>query len=516
MRIAATIEGSDSYQTAELAGGEILAWAQNRSGGRLPAEPWQFRAFEHFSGGRNSVGIRIRANESDIWAIRAEDPDKSVPGRIWTSEIVIGLMKGALRPRFSARLLASSPEDDLFVAPHTPGFVQQIADRCGLLHGEHELRFEPWPIESADDAEQLVELLAEPARTVPVFALSVPENAHDPFEPLIDAYSLSRAVLGIGHVVIVPAEYTWALTDRFERVRSVFGGAVRSYLPGFSEHANPYDHRLVLPEQIVTHEGKVRCDRWMRSIAAAESVRRNILGRDVLAFATIRNLSLRADQERLSVEGATLGDQLAAAKARISALEKNIDEENATLEYFDSETKKAEERASTAEAQLRASLYRIRQLQAKLQEGGPDPDSAIAAPGSWSEFANWCDVNLAGRLALAPAARRGVRAPEFSDLSLVVRCVRWLATDYRDARINGGEGDFRDFTLEPGVRNCLCGGDEFDFDWQGRTQTADWHVKNGGNTRDPGRCLRIYYSWEPETQQVIVADMPAHRKSRLS
>ena len=39
---------------------------------------------------------------------------------------------------------------------------------------------------------------------------------------------------------------------------------------------------------------------------------------------------------------------------------------------------------------------------------------------------------------------------------------------------------------------------------------AYWHIKNGG-TRDPRRCLRIYYFWDATTQQVVIADMPAHR-----
>jgi hypothetical protein len=53
-----------------------------------------------------------------------------------------------------------------------------------------------------------------------------------------------------------------------------------------------------------------------------------------------------------------------------------------------------------------------------------------------------------------------------------------------------------------------CGEDQFDLYWQGQRYTADWHLKSGGNMRDPVRCL-----WEPNTQQIVVADMPAHRRS---
>lgn len=515
LRVAASIGGKDASESARAARREVLAWAQNRSGGRLPKQAWDFDSFEYLSGGRNSVGVRIQSPDSDIWAVRADDPDKHVPGRTWTTEVVVGWMQGQ-RSRFSVRLLASTSEDELAVEPHTPGLVQQVAETNGLLRGGYDLDAVPWRVEGDEDLDRLLDMLVDPDRALPIVVLTVPEGSVDSWKPLIDAPSLSRAILGIGHVAILPAEFTWALTDRFGRVRSVFGGAVRAYLAGFNSDSYPYDHRLVPAEELGTDEGAQRCARWMKLIAAAESVRRNRLDHDVLTFANIRNASLRSRQERLRKEGANLGEQLAAAQARISALEKNVEDEKAALEYFDSEAKRAEERAAAAETQHRASTYRIQQLLGELQAKGDDIEGAIAAPASWAEFANWCDVNMSGRVALAPAARRGIKSSEFEDLDLVIRCVRWLANDYRNGRINGSHGDFRDFYLESGVRNSPCGGDEFDLDWQGRRQTADWHIKNGGNTRDPRRCLRIYHFWEQETRQVIIADMPAHRSSIVS
>ena len=101
-------------------------------------------------------------------------------------------------------------------------------------------------------------------------------------------------------------------------------------------------------------------------------------------------------------------------------------------------------------------------------------------------------------------------------MALAARCVIWLATTYRDGRLNGAERDFRDYYLEEGIKNTPCGGDEFDFDWQGQRYSADWHIKNGGNTRSPERALRIYFCWDDQSAQVIVADMPAHRPSAVS
>jgi hypothetical protein len=409
--------------------------------------------------------------------------------------------------------LASTQESELDIEPHSPGFIQQVAENCFLSQGPYKVTAEPWLIESDEDANRLVDVLLDQYRKVPVFALTVAEDAPDQVKPFADAEVLARATLGIGTVAIVPAAYTWALTERLGKQRSVFGGSVRAYLPGFAVDANPYAHRLVLADHLASSDGVAQCMRWMRSLAATESVRRTLLGREVLAFSAIRNASLQIKQQRLKKEGASEAEQLAAANTRIEVLEREVSDQKASLEYFDGEHKRAEERAETAEEQGRASAFRIQQLVDQFIAAGNNVDANVELPASWDNFANWCDVTLAGRLVLSPAARRQVRSPEFEDPLLVARCLMWLATVCRDRRIRGGEGSLREEVVEDGIRNAHCGKDQFDLDWQGQRQTTDWHIKNGGNTRDPKRCLRIYYFWHSQTQQVVVAEMPAHRRT---
>ena len=43
LRVAATIHGNDKAKSAEAARREVLTWAQNRSGGRLPEKAWNLR-----------------------------------------------------------------------------------------------------------------------------------------------------------------------------------------------------------------------------------------------------------------------------------------------------------------------------------------------------------------------------------------------------------------------------------------------------------------------------------------
>ena len=155
--------------------------------------------------------------------------------------------------------------------------------------------------------------------------MSVPEASADPERPLIDPLPIARATLAIAVVVVLPARFTWVLTERFGKRLSVFGGAVRVYLPGFAEDANPYGgHDLVLAERLSTEESVANVSAWLRQVAATESTRRLRLGQDVLSYATVRQHSLDATHMRLELEGASQEEQLSAAQAQINTLKKDL------------------------------------------------------------------------------------------------------------------------------------------------------------------------------------------------
>src|SRR6266851_4335202 len=120
LRIAASLGGSDGEQAAIQARREVLIWAENRTGGRLPPAAWNYEDFEHFAGGRNCSAVQIVDDFRDVWAIRADDPDKNIPQRVWTVEATVGrLPKGP--PLFGLRLLVNSPEQELSIEPAVPG-----------------------------------------------------------------------------------------------------------------------------------------------------------------------------------------------------------------------------------------------------------------------------------------------------------------------------------------------------------------------------------------------------------
>ncbi len=212
----------------------------------------------------------------------------------------------------------------------------------------------------------------------------------------------------------------------------------------------------------------------------------------------------------------------ARALARAAQAEADLADAHKRMETAKAHEEQALAHAAEVEEERDQLRYRIGDLEAKLAGSmGPAEGEAIAAfeplPSSWAEFGPWTEEKLSGRVALAPLARRGVKDPEFRDVEQAARCLIWLAVDYHDRRRNGG-GNPRTPVVE-GFHNEPCGDADLPFSpmkWNGRNINVEWHIKNGGNTRDRTRCLRIYYFWDAEAEQVVVASMPAHARTNLT
>ena len=508
LRVVAEIGQDDAATAMDRARREVLAWAQKRCGS-LPEAAWNGHAFDHMVGGRTALGVRIDQPDSDIWALRSDDPDKNVAGRTWTTEVVIGCLAGQ-SPRLSLRLLLSSPEDEPAIEPAVPGLLRQIGDTCGLVNDGRRLADQPWRVDSDDAVAALIELLGARERRLPVVVASGDERADDPSAPLLDVETLAAKMLGLAHVVVLPAPFTYRLSDEFGKVRSVYHGAARLYLPGFAADADPYEHPLTLGDYLRARPAAQLAA--LRQRIAKESLRRERLGHEVLSFAALRSAALQRERETQPAAPVAEAQQLKAAIAQIEALTSERDELKERAEEYVDLADAEEQRAKTAESQLAHARERIRHLEDRLAALGERPDDELPLPAAWQEVADWCDRHLIGRLALTPAARKGLKKTRFADVKLVSRCLLWLAGECRNRRLEGG-GSLANTAVEPGIENAHCGADSFRFDFQGRRLQADWHIKNGGNTRDPARCLRIYYAWDETTQQIVVADMPAHRRT---
>lgn len=509
LRVAGDLDGADSLVALKRARAIVLRWAEEQIGDPLPIAAGDGKHFEHFLGGRTCVGASVDDPTTTLWALRVDRPDSSVAQRIWTTEVVVG-RQGSNPAMFSLRLLASSPEQTLNIDPAVPGLVQQIAKDCGLGHGGVRFQAEPYTVKDQQDVDQLIEALVSPERSIPFIVFS--RGAKDSIRSF-QAEILARSMMGLARVILVPAPFSAVLAQTFGKGLAALNGAARIYMPGFSDDANPYRHRQFLPVAAETGTGWDGAMSAIRWAAASESIKRRQLGADVLAFAAVREFCLDQERERLRQTGSNVQDQLQAAHDQITALKEDLRKSNAETAQWMSEYGRSDEESKNFELQLRGASNRVQQLLSQIQTRGESPDSQLRLPEDWAEFGDWVDESLSGRVALSSRARREVKAPAYESVQTAARSLLWLANDYREARMGGGTGDLR-VPLEEGVHNDRCGADSFEFTWRsGEKVLVEWHVKGGGNTREPRRCLRIYYFWDEAQQVVVVASMPGHLRT---
>lgn len=509
LRVAAALTTQDERDPTVAAREIALAWADKQVGSDLPDRARTFGEFEHFRGGRTCIAAVLKDSARDVWAIRVDRPDNKVAQRSWTTEIVVA-RAAPKKAVVSLRLLASSHESVLQIEPAVPQPIAQISRLGYFANGISWVSPDPWYIDFERDAEKLLTFLINPARTMPVIVLAIADGED---EHLLDPEALAAATVGLARVVVLRADCTWVFTKMLGKQRSVFAGGARVYLPGFTEGANPFAHRLFLGAALADDTGRRSIERALRWIVANESRTGLQLEEDVITFATVREQSLEANRE--SLRGTNADVQLEAAERQIAALKDDLRRTKTSEESAHKEWQEADERERAYRERALAAEFRIQQLIGQLQTKGVEPDADIEMPSSWDGFADWCDQALIGRLTLSARARRDLRDAIFEDPALAARCLLWLANAYRMARQEGGGSDLR-VVLESGVHNDRCGTDSFDFDWEGEKCRVEWHIKNGGNTHDPRRCLRIYYFWHEATQQVVVATLPAHVRSEAS
>lgn len=491
--------------------GECLKWAKKRSGAVIPRRAWEGHDFEILRGGRNLHGLSLEVEGYAVWALRAEDPDADIPGRVWTTEIVIHTKPNSDLV-FCMRQVVSAGESNMEFVPHAPGIMMQVIRNCEFSDSGMHISDKPTTL-NQENTDHILDFIESDDRKLPIILVSEDSRAISDEKLSVDPLRLSKAVAGIAHVYIAPEDITFSITERFGRARSVFHGGVRIYEPGFESNSDPYDHRLYVKSALIDRN-HIETD--IRYYMSLESVKRFRLDRDVYSFSSIRILKSDLDRKTINAN-ASESERLESANKRILALEAEIKSTKEDAQKSWQTAFEEDERAKAAERELNSARIRIRSLEEALKKRVDNElnETSEDFPKKWELFADWADKTLIGKLVLLPAARRGTKRPQYQDPELTARAVAWLAEECRNRRMSGG-GELANIPIGYGLENAPCGTDSFTVIYQTRRIEIDWHVKNGGNTRSPERCLRIYYGWDDVSEQIIVADLPAHRRSGAS
>lgn len=508
----------------------VLEWLRTNLQADLPRKALRHRAFSLRTGTTVCKGVRVRDGDNDQWAVMIER--SPAPDREIASEIVV-----SGRPErpvaIDVRVVDRSVVPGDVGKEYPADLLAALVARIPLRQGGRRLAHEPVMVESERTMRGFLALLLDPGRKTPFAVITLPSDEADRATVGASAHSLARAVTGLAVVWVLPPAMTFRLTERVTRHLSVFNGAWRLYMPEFGAGSSKSDHPLILWDRLNEEGGVVRAvDRFLR--LSAEASRKDGSGDPAPTYADLDREAARIAARRGGLvsflrrsiwripDRVAVVREPAPAPAPAPAPEsaepsRRLRAARETATARARRYERVKKRVVAVEQERDEALKRAEQLAGLVRVLGGDPDTRIPFPTTWDEFPAWCDESLRGRLALTGAARRELDGARFADVGLAARCLNWLADEYRTGRLNGGNSRLRGRIADiEGAFNVPCGRDSFEHLWDGRRHTVNWHIKRGGNTRDPRRCLRIYYFWDEQASQVVVAAMPGHRKNALS
>lgn len=122
LRVVAEFPMACSQSDLNAARDQILTWSRRKIGS-LPNSAWDGKSFVHPLAGRSAMATRVETVSDDIWVIQINDPDKTMPGRTWTTEVSIGQRTGQAA-KLGLRLSATTGEEQLEIDPAVPGLMQ--------------------------------------------------------------------------------------------------------------------------------------------------------------------------------------------------------------------------------------------------------------------------------------------------------------------------------------------------------------------------------------------------------
>jgi hypothetical protein len=488
--------------TATNARTAVLAWLRDRQRVVLPESALRGESFELDASETFPVAA-VRFDE--FWTLQFDKFDPTVPGRIWRTEATVAHTESSVLGGVRLTLLDSLQGLDF--NPSVPAIVGAWIKSPGLRDYGIQLLERPIELSDAASCQALASLLLNQRRTRPVLVFTESKG----IDVAADAAKAATRLAGLAHVFVLGDSHTRYLTDHFGREFSVWGGAVRTYNPGFDPFfdevtAHPPATRDWLQRRFRTFDQFVEV--LLRSFTAM-SLRRAAAATDLPSFRTVKQASLSF---RLAKLESPANDERARVLEQENALLKQqVQEKTDEFNYADSEVTAAQAERD----QYRAQVIAIRALVQRLEAQIGKPAVEVAYPDTFEQLDEWTQANFPGRLVLLNRAARAAKKSPFNEPQLVFRCLDRLARQYVDARRQGESIDsiFADLgvSLErTGDPNRLSQWKEKYFvSHRGVSRFLDLHLKRGSDHNE-ANTLRIYFFYDEDDEQVIVGHLPSH------
>lgn len=278
------------------------------------------------------------------WELKWSYPSDTDTSALWTTEVrVLWDADGA-----EVSIVLSIGSTDFAVRPFSydvfpPRLIRTLVDSHACALGGRPLRSTAQQVTLPGLPGFTADHLCDDRRRLPIVLVS---RVHHSNQFLADPASLARDLCGLAEVWAVNDKWTsYGLSDALGSRLSCFDGAVRTYWPGFTTTADPFQHPLLLP-------GRLRA---LETQAGGVS---RYLVRHLAPVSALRF----TDSERLGRRRAVVAETRrrdAEAKAREIAQSSNVHEiEAQLLESWDARYR--------LEAALAASHKLVQELQDDL------------------------------------------------------------------------------------------------------------------------------------------------------
>ena len=510
--------------------GLILPFVAKSLYTKLPPEAAEHRSFEIQDENRQCECVAVP--ERMLWAIRFKFTSKD--GTLWYYDV--SLVREDDRLIFGMKIDTAFGADVKALQANLPLVGSLLG--CGLLAQGRPVTANLWLVNTPEDVQELVDLLEDPYRSLPVIVISAVNRNAWRFTPtapgyLVNAAYLADKVKGYAIVAQISFQAAFALTDAVGKSWSVYDGACRTYFPKIDfDNGSPAHHPCNLKDKIWfwNYEG-MRGERGYTAFLidtahrVASTSRTDWSGLYFVPDARI----LAAELEMVhAAHLANAPERELAMQNHIAALQRKLqtaEDENAD---WLGELEKATEEAEYYKQENIALRLRLDALRAHLiRQNGESPDAEIPIPDSYKEMSEWVKEHLAGRLILHPRAERALSKAEYTEVGMVYRALLILANEYRDSRMGVGTDEaFRDVLAQYGM-NFSGSIDKSRAGQEGEAYYVKYPIGSSqrvflqfhlerGNRHENRYCMRVYFFWDEDTNQVVVGWLPSHLSNRIS
>lgn len=497
----------------------VLDWARSKWPGLIPPHAYEGKAFEH-----DQAGLRIAATsniDSTLWAFRSEHlGNDSNESRTWVTEALIADLgpTDALGVRNSCSTL--SGED---IPSSSPRFLRDFLAHHSLVDAGVSVSAVSHFVEDTISFNRFMSLLLSPDRLLPIVVLTQLPHSN---EYALDPAKLAKDTQGLAHVFCLPSAMTFGLSDQVGKTLSVFYGAVRTYYPGFSVEANPWQHHLVFPQRIAEWNDEV----GIGAFAFEQFLSRQLHSYSVSTPAKVEQLPSYFSIRRalLDKPNKTTDEELQSLRIEIEEARAKEQEWQAIADDRDAEARANEEENSSLRAQNQTLAHNLKELRQARGE------ISIPIPGSYTNLLDWVNLYFADRLLLHPRAVRAIKDAAFENVSLIYEALKLLADAYWPMRANQEqeqrqtlsniweEGlkrlrlEYNSHSLAPNRLGEFREAYTINYRiGQSPRQVLGPHLKFG-STKDDRFTMRIYFLWDDDRQLVVIGHLPSHLDTRAT